>query len=165
MSRVASYDGMPQWRALVGDDAGTDPFVLRRFENEKGEAVSDWEIEKGCPVIAIIGSHRVNAGACTTSVNAYLFDCARMVYRLQRLITRAGAGFAFEITYEIRHHRGQAQCVLRIGYGKPVGYRSKRKPLDWVVQEHGDIETTTPYIANDEEAENNPFVFIKKLFG
>lgn len=137
--RYKSGDGFPDYAEDFDDMmASSAARIIRRFERQPGEIVSDDDILAGCPVIAALCSER---GGTVQKLYAG--------QALMRVMLQAEAeGLALstlnqpcevpdmrlKIHDEISLNQGRAQFILRIGYGQRAVPRTPRRPLESFIE-------------------------------
>lgn len=143
VDRLLSGDGMPQsylsTSDIIGDNA---PLAVRRFLIDGNRAASDAEMDRGCPVLAVLGSvsgssdNRIKAG------RAYM----------RVLLTAEARGIASSTLnqpcqvpetrlkiYDELGLQGRAQMVLRLGYPKHKPTQAPRRSFESVYLQESDL--------------------------
>ena len=137
--RFESGDGEPDYARTVKDMMNSPrPKVVRRFEMEPGEVVSDEDIAAGCPVLAILGSEKGGSVDRLYAGQAFMRVCLEA--EAQGLFVGTlnqpceVPDLRLRLHDEIDQMHGRAQYVLRIGHGVPVVNYSPRRPLEEVLE-------------------------------
>ncbi len=143
--REESYDGVPEYGASFSAVMNQfTPHVIRRFEGENKEAVTDADFATHIPLLVILGT--ISGGAQERMMTG------QALMRLCLLVQSKGLSLSplnqvCEVPeMRLRLHdeinqQGRAHVILRMGYGGKTKH-SARRPLSAVLKVNG-----KPYVA------------------
>lgn len=136
-NRSRATDGIPGYALGFGAlKAAAGPLLLRTFDVGKGQAAKDFDLARGSPVLAVLGSFAESP-----------YDCLITGQALARVLLRARMDGVFASflnqPIEVPELRAQLQVItgphhfpqllLRMGYGKREARATPRRPLQDVL--------------------------------
>ncbi len=150
--REGSFDGLPEYGVGFSHTMNQfSPHIIRRFEGDNKEPISDIDFADSIPMLAILGTFSGGAKERIMTGQAFMRLCLLAHSRGLSVSTLNQVCEVPEMRLRLHdeiNQQGRAHIIMRIGYGgKPKLYA--RRPLSQCLKING-----KPYVAVNNKEKN-----------